>query len=288
MNHYRRRLVASLATLAAAPSVVGASVAWTRAGGMSVLALLDSSIELSSGDVPSASAGEQLFKPILAHVVQFRGQRVLVGTGAGGLGGATTPQLIPQLARAGLRPADIDVVLLTHLHPEHVGGMVHPGGGAVFTNAKVVCCRTEWRWWNESDNPPGLPARYRPFVGTARSATRAYADRVIFFSGTAEVVPGIVGTPALGHTAGHSVFRFVDGSASLLAMGDLVHLDPLQTVRPLLQTRLDTDPLLAAQTRQQFLQQAASERDYVIGSHVDRVSVGRVERLRDGFNFVPA
>jgi glyoxylase-like metal-dependent hydrolase (beta-lactamase superfamily II) len=122
-------------------------------------------------------------------------------------------------------------------------------------------------------------------VETARAATRPYqqADRIRFFSGTAEVAPGITGMPALGHTAGHSIFRFTDGPSSLLTLGDLVHLPALQLAQPDVQTRLDMQPDLAASSRRRFLQEAASNREFVIGSHIASHTVARVRAQGEGF-----
>jgi glyoxylase-like metal-dependent hydrolase (beta-lactamase superfamily II) len=97
------------------------------------------------------------------------------------------------------------------------------------------------------------------------------------------VVSGITGMPALGHTAGHSIFRFTDGRDSLLTLGDLVHLAPLQLARPETQTRLDMDPALAARSRRRFLQEAASEQEFVIGSHMAQSMPSRLNRQGEGF-----
>lgn len=163
--------------------------------------------------------------------------------------------------------------------------MVTAEGRPVFSRATVVSCRTEWRWWNENNLPPGLPTRYQPFVETARRATRPYQqrDRIRFFSGTAEVAPGITGMPALGHTAGHSIYRFIDGQTSLLTLGDLVHLPTLQLAQPDVQTRLDMQPDLAASSRRHFLQEAASNREFVIGNHIASHVVARVKTQGKGF-----
>jgi len=120
----------------------------------------------------------------------------------------------------GLAASAVDLVLLTHLHPEHIGGLVTAKGKPVFTNARVVSCRTEWRWWNQNDRPAGLPEGYLRFVPLARAATRPYeqAARLRTFSGTETVSDGIVGFPALGHTPGHSLYEFTEGRTVVLQL----------------------------------------------------------------------
>lgn len=298
-----RRHALSFGALSAAtillPSVIGRPASATGAaamvsvGSIRATTVMDHSADLSSSDLllstgAPAPALSDLASPVVANILRFKGRNVLVGTGSGGRLGARS-QLIEGLAVLGMSAADINLILLTHLHPEHVGGLIAADGSAVFPNATVVSCRTEWRWWNTSDRPAGLPERYLPFVALARAATRPYeqAGRLVTFSGTEVVAEGITGFPALGHTAGHSLYLLQDGGSTVLTLGDVVHAVRLQVANPGISTRLDIDPTLSANTRRSILADAADKKYVVVGNHFDAPGVARVVRKGSGFEFAP-
>lgn len=262
----------------------GSGQGWVSVGSIAAQAIVDARVPLAAAGLGS----EPERMDVTAHVLRFRGETVLVGAGFGAHPGLPQGDLVGALAARGLAPSQIDLVLLTHLHPEHVGGMVTADGAPVFANARVVCCRTEWRWWNETDRPAGLPTAYQRFVPLARAATRPYAQaqRPVTFTGTETVSQGIVGFPALGHTAGHSLFRLVDGSSRLLTLGDTV-LHATQLADPNRTSALDQHPESAARTRRQILGDAVRERWPVIGSQLAAPTVGRVRSNADGFVLDP-
>lgn len=284
----RRALIGAGLIVPAAARLPAVAIAspnrWTSVGPIRVAAIRDASTALSAAGVEAGSARMET----MVHVLRFRGETVLIGAGFGAHPGMPHGGMIDRLAELGLSPANIDLVLLTHLHPEHVGGMATAQGEPVFPNARVVSCRTEWRWWNHNDQPSGLPAAYLPFVRLARLSTAPYerAGRLVTFTGTETVSPGIVGFPALGHTAGHSLYRLTDGAHAVLTLGDIVH-GPEQIADPSLQTALDQSPRSAVSTRRFVLDQAAREGVAVVGSHIASPKVGRVSRLGAGFALAP-
>lgn len=278
----------------ARPAWSAGATAMGVVGSIRTAMLPDHLAELSQPDLimPSGTAvppANALASPVVANFLRFKGRNVLVGTGSGGRLG-THSQLLDGLAALGLSPVDIGLILLTHLHPEHVGGLIAADGTAVFTNATVVSCRTEWRWWNTNDRPAGLPKRYLPFVELAREATRPYqqAGRLVTFSGTEVVAEGITGFPALGHTAGHSLYLLEDGGAAVLTLGDIVHAAALQFQNPDISTRLDIDPALAARTRRSVLTDAADRKHAVVGNHIAIPGVARVVRKGQSFELTSA
>jgi glyoxylase-like metal-dependent hydrolase (beta-lactamase superfamily II) len=278
----------------ARPSWSGDGMATSVVGSIRTAMLPDHLAALSQPDLimPSgtpAPAPSALASPVVANFLHFKGRNVLIGTGSGGRLGPRS-QLLDGIAALGLSAVDIHLILLTHLHPEHVGGLISANGTPVFTNATVVSCRTEWRWWNTNDRPAGLPDRYLPFVELARAATRPYqqAGRLVTFSGTEVVAEGITGFPALGHTAGHSLYLLEDGGASVLTLGDLVHAAALQIANPDISTHLDIDPALAARTRRSVLADAADRKHAVVGNHIAAPGVSRVVRKGPSFELATA
>jgi glyoxylase-like metal-dependent hydrolase (beta-lactamase superfamily II) len=256
------------------PGTVSAPVTF---GDVTAHAILDARLPLGAGTMD-----------VVAHVLSFRDEIVLVGTGIGDHGSLGRGALIDGLETLELAPDDIDLVLLTHLHPEIVGGLVTRDGAPVFANARVVSCRTEWRWWNQNDTPPGLPARYLPFVPLARAATAPYdaAGRLGTFSGTEVVSAGITGFPVLGHTAGHSLFTFDTVAGPLMTLGDLVAV-PEQLMDPALAIGLDRDDAMAADTRRRLLARLAEEGAPVLPAHDPTQSVARVMAQAKGFALAP-
>lgn len=298
MMSRRQALNASAASAAALllpglafPAKATALPASVSLGATRATALLDHEAALDQQDLilpPGAAPPSPIERasPVVTNYLRFRGRNVLVGTGSGGRLGHRS-QLIDGLGALGFAPPDIDLVLLTHLHPEHVGGLVTRDDAPVFTKATVVCCRTEWRWWNTNERPAGLPERYLPFVELARTATRPYeqANRLMTFSGTEVVAAGVTGFPALGHTAGHSLYLLEDGGSTVLTLGDLVHATALQVSNAGIETRLDVDSRLAAATRRSMLGEAADKGYAVVGNHL-ALPAARVVRKGAGFELM--
>ncbi len=285
----RRSLIAGVATIGVSAVGIRPSAArdagWASVGPIRIAAIHDATLTVPAAEAGFSEGSAPLSKDVMVHVLRFRGETVLVGVGVGDHGVLPRGRLIDGLAALGLQPSDIDLILLTHLHPEHVGGLVDRAGNPVFANARVVSCRTEWRWWNHNDRPAGLPERYLPFVPLARMATHPYqaAGRLITFSGTEVVSAGVTGFPALGHTAGHSLYRLEEGAGRVLTLGDAVHLPERQIANPDALLALDQNPRSAASTRRWILDQAARENLAVIGSHIAKPAVARVSRAGQGF-----
>ncbi|MFG1393809.1 MBL fold metallo-hydrolase [Xanthobacter agilis] len=215
---------------------------------------------------------------INCYLVCGGGRTVLIDAGAGGFkqwGG----RLKTNLLLAGIQPSEIDAILLTHAHPDHVGGLMDASGTAVFPNAELVAHHLEVAFWQDDGNLSRAPERARGNFLVARQAFEGYRDRLRTFEG-GEVLPGITAMPLPGHTAGHTGYRFDSGNKSLLIWGDIVHFPQIQVPRPDVSIAFDQDAHLAADTRSRLLDCVAAEQLLIAGMHLGEPGFARIDRKK--------
>lgn len=224
----------------------------------------------------NAGIADQTSIHINCYLVRGGGRTVLIDTGAGGFkqwGG----QLRANLLLAGVQPSEIDAILLTHAHPDHVGGLVDASGEAIFPNAELVAHHREVAFWQDDGNLSRAPERARGNFLVARQAFEGYRDRLRTFD-AGEVFPGMTAVPLPGHTAGHTGYRLDSGNKSMLVWGDIVHFPEIQIPRPDVSIAFDQDGHLAAETRTRLLDLASSDRLLIAGMHLNKPGFAQVER----------
>lgn len=231
---------------------------------------------LSAGPVNTA---------INAYAIETGDRTVVVDGGAGSAFGPTSGMMPTALEAAGVTPESVDVVVATHLHPDHIGVFAREGA-ATFPNAELVLHPAEHAFWTDEANFAGAPDMMRNFAAMARAAIAPYAERTRMLEDGATVAPGVEVMALPGHTPGHCGLMVTSGDAAVLLWGDIVHIGPIQFARPQVTIPFDVDQPMAAATRARVLDMAATDRLEIAGSHVDYPSFGHVERAGEGYRFV--
>jgi len=224
---------------------------------------------------------------INAYLLETGGRRVLVDAGAGELFGGPAGRLIESLAAAGIRPDQVDDILITHVHIDHVGGLVH-AGKAAFPNATVHVSQPDLDFYLS----PAAPSQAHADAKSAEIAARMltpYAElgRLKPFSGSAEILTGIVGTVHPGHTPGSAFFTLESQGQKIRFIGDTIH-SIVQFADPSLTVAFDTDSRLAKAVRADTFAQAASARLWIAAPHLPFPGIGHLRRAGQGYDWVPA
>ncbi|KVF74614.1 MBL fold metallo-hydrolase [Burkholderia sp. FL-7-2-10-S1-D7] len=225
---------------------------------------------------------------INAFLVDTGTKRILVDTGAGVLYGDCCGKLLANLRAAGYAPGQIDEVLLTHLHKDHVGGIVS-NGRMTFPNAVVRVNEIEANYWLDPDNKAQAPAFLASFFDAAAASVAPYiaAGRFTTFRGEATLAPGIRAVPMPGHTPGHTAYLIESGNAGLLAWGDIVHVAAIQLQDPDATVQYDNDADTARRTRRDTLKRVVDKRYLVGAAHIAFPGLGHLRRDGEQYDWVP-
>jgi glyoxylase-like metal-dependent hydrolase (beta-lactamase superfamily II) len=209
--------------------------------------------------------------------------RVLVDMGAGHLG-PRTGRLVDSLKAAGLSPAEIDTVIITHAHPDHIGGTLDEAGRPVYANAQHYISKDEWEFWFSE---AALAKTPEVFVKIAREQLQPVQKQVALLEADCEIVSGVRALAAPGHTPGHIVVQFCSGDETLYYIGDVV-LYPLHLDHPDWVPIYDIIPGEADASKHAIFDRVAEEKAWVVGQHFPPFpSLGHVEKKDDGWEWRP-
>ena len=213
---------------------------------------------------------------------------VLIDTGCGSLLGPTAGNLLTNLKAAGYRPEQIDEVYLTHMHPDHAGGLMAEGRLA-FPNAVLRANRREADFWLNQGNLEKSPAAMKDFFKGAMASVNPYiaAGKFKPFDGDTQLVPGIAVIAAPGHTPGHSIYLIESRGQKMELWGDLVHVAAVQFGEPSVTIQFDVDSQRASMQRQHAFADAAKA-GYLVGTaHLSFPGIGHVRAEGNGYAWVP-
>jgi glyoxylase-like metal-dependent hydrolase (beta-lactamase superfamily II) len=217
-------------------------------------------------------------------------QRILVDAGAGSWwGGGVLGRLEGSLRSAGYTPEEIDIVLITHLHSDHVGGLTTQDGKRVFPNADVYVAKAESDFWLSTEIAAKAPKDVQPFFQSAQAIAAPYikAGKWHTFNGSESIVDGMQLVPLPGHTPGHTGYEFSSKGQKILFCGDIIHAQRVQLQHPEVTAVFDIDQNAAAATRLQLLPKLAREDVLIAGPHMPFPALGRLRKEGSGYSWVP-
>lgn len=212
---------------------------------------------------------------------------ILIDTGTAGQITDTAGVMLDNLRVAGITPADIDTIVISHFHPDHIDGIKTKDGDKVFANAEIWVPEPEWKFWMDDANMGRFTGKVHRYFLNARRIFRDIAGEVHRFEPGAEVAPGITSLPAYGHTPGHTAFAVHSGNQSLLVMSDTARNPYLFVRHPEWQPTFDMDGPMAVQARRHMLDRAAADRMLVDAYHFPFPACGHIVKTASGYEFEP-
>lgn len=257
--------------------------------------------QVYASDAPEAELTEVLTRAFLPTdrltlnlntlLIETGGRRILLEAGAGQTMGPNGGRIFDNLAAIGLTRDNIDIVVVSHTHPDHVGNLRTADGGKAFPQATVFAPRPDWEFFVAND--PDLsympvPEDFRRnFAAAIKSSVEPVADRIELYEAGEEIVPGLTTLPALGHTPGMANFLVQSGNDQLLLTADLAY-HPIVNIDHSWVPGPDRDKDTALASRRRIFDMAAEDRILVLGFHYPFPGLGRMLKTDTGYAWVPA
>jgi glyoxylase-like metal-dependent hydrolase (beta-lactamase superfamily II) len=297
----------SLVLLGAAHA--GAPMAKTQApgfyrmmlGDFEVTVLFDGALELEPAKLLTNTTPAQVNKllarsyekpqvptSVNAFLINTGDKLVLVDTGTGGVFGPSLGFVISNLKASGYQPEQVDEIYITHMHPDHIGGLM-AGDKLAFPNAVVRADQHDADFWLSPANMDKAPEEMKGFFKDAVAAMNPYiaANKFKSFDGDTDLVPGVKAVAARGHTAGHSIYVVESKGQKLVLWGDLMHVAAVQFAQPQVTIAFDTDSKAAAVQRKKAYVDASKQGYIVGGAHLPFPGLGHLRAEGKGYGFIP-
>ena len=230
---------------------------------------------------------EMVETSVNGYLVNTGSKLVLIDTGAAGLFGPTLGNLVNNLKASGYKPEQVDEIYITHMHPDHVGGLMQQSTLA-FPNATLRIEKNDTDFWLSDANMNAAPDGSKGFFQGAMASVRPYATagKLKTFQGNTELVPGVLAQSAFGHTPGHTVYVVESKGEKLMLWGDLMHVAAVQFDEPSVTIDFDSDTKAAAAERKKAYADAAKN-GYMVGvAHIAFPGVGQLRAAANGESYV--
>jgi len=223
-----------------------------------------------------------------AFLINTGSKLVLVDTGAGALFGPTLGKFVNNLKAAGYQPEQIDEVYVTHMHGDHIGGLVKDGQ-RVFPNAIVRAGKADAEYWLSQANMDKAPAEKKGYFQGAMASINPYVQAGKFkaIDTDGELVPGVSALAEHGHTPGHTVYVVQSQGQKLLLIGDMIHVGAVQFENPQVTIGFDSDEKAAYAARKKVFDDAAKSGALIGGAHLQFPGVGHLEAQGKGYRWIP-
>lgn len=252
-------------------------------GSMTATLALLSGIDTEDAQVIQQNAG--ITEPNNIHIncylIRGCGRTILVDSGRGEPNNAGG-MLKENLHAIGIAPEDIDIILVTHAHPDHIGGLIDADGYPVYKNAQLYIHPLEIAYWQDDAMRQKVDERRQRNFALARRTLEAYAQNLNVLSEN-DVIGGISPVWLPGHTPGHTGFMIDSQNSRLLIWGDIVHFPHVQSQLPAVSIAFDVDPVQAEITRKNILEQAAREKLIIGGMHLGKAGFAHILPASQGY-----
>ncbi|EHL97895.1 metallo-beta-lactamase domain protein [Acetobacteraceae bacterium AT-5844] len=225
--------------------------------------------------------------PYTVTFLQAGEKLIMFDAGTGGQLGATAGRMAANMQAAGLDPAKVTEVIITHFHGDHISGLTTADDKPVFANAEIIVPKAEWDFWTDEGNASRAADAMKPAFAAVKRRFEPYKGRTREIS-DGEVLPGVVALSTPGHTPGHTSYLLSDGSAQALVLGDITNRPELNLAHPNWHLVFDMDADLAEKTRREVLDRVATDRIRCIGYHFPFPANGYVAKEAEGYRFFPA
>ena len=228
--------------------------------------------------------------PFNPQLINTGSKLVLIDCGLGAIPNPTAGHTMRNLQAAGIDPKSVDIVLMSHLHPDHTNGIKAADGSLAFPNAEIMVPAQDWAFWTSEENivkAESNPMMKNYFANVKRVYTGVPSDRVTKYEWGKEVAPGITAMDTSGHTPGHTSFVVASGNSRILIQSDVTNFPEFFLRNPGWHVAFDIDPQKAEATRRKFHDMASAEKALVVGFHFPFPSLGYVEKDGNGYRLVP-
>lgn len=226
--------------------------------------------------------------PLTVVVLKIGDRYVMVDSGSGaGQWQPTATKLMSNMAAAGFDPKNIDTILLSHFHPDHIFGLMDRGTNApVFPQAEIVVTSTEYKWWTEPGRVEKLPEA-RKALGQRINAVFPTWKNFKLVDGEPEVAPGVRLVKAPGHTPGHAAYHVSSGTDQLMISNDVAYVPALLAPHPEWEGSYDQDSATAVETRRKMIDRVIAEKMAICGAHFPFPGTGVFSKDGTGYAFTP-
>jgi glyoxylase-like metal-dependent hydrolase (beta-lactamase superfamily II) len=226
--------------------------------------------------------------PVNAFLVNTGSKLVLIDTGAAGLFGPTLGKLIPNLKASGYTPEQVDEIFITHLHPDHVGGLFTDSKMS-FPNAIVRADKHDIDFWLNKENMDKAPADGKAFFQGAMVSMDSYTKegKVKPFDGDTQLLDGIKALKTYGHTPGHASYLVESKGKKLIIIGDLIHVGAIQFKNPTVTIAFDSDSVKAFTEREKIFSEVAKDGTIIGAAHIAFPGLGHIRTEGKSFEWLP-
>ena len=222
-----------------------------------------------------------------ALMVNTGSKLILIDTGTAGQITDSAGAMLGNLAAAGVEPKQIDTIIISHFHPDHIDGIKTKDGDKVFPNAEILVPEPEWAFWMDDGNMGRAKDAVLRYFRNARRIFKDIAGEVHRYAPGKEVAPGITSIAAYGHTPGHMAFSIASGNRSMLVMSDTAREPFLFVKHPQWQPSYDMDGPMAVAARKRMLERAAADRMLVEAFHFPFPASGHITKTKTGYELEP-